>query len=35
MLALSVDKGMDFEKITTYLDEQERLGVISYAELCV
>lgn len=35
MLALSVDKGMDFEKIITYLDKQESLGVISYAELCV
>ena len=35
MLAVSVDVDNDYQKIATYLDSEESLGKISYAELCV
>ena len=35
MLAVSVSRNSDYENIRLYLDEKEKSGVISYAELCL
>jgi hypothetical protein len=35
MLAVSIEREMDYDKLATYLDEKEELGKISYAELCI
>lgn len=35
MLAVSIGSEMDYGKIASYLDEKERLGELSYAELCI
>ncbi len=35
MLAVSVDSSNEYNEITAYLDAEESLGKISYAELCI
>lgn len=35
MLAVSVNKDLDYEKVMSYLDQHEESGRISYAELCI
>ena len=35
MLAVSIESGLDYSKLAPYLDEKEKLGELSYAELCI
>lgn len=35
MLAVSVNKDLDYSKVASYLNENEESGRISYAELCI
>lgn len=35
MLAVSIDKSIDYSKLVPYLDNNEISGNISYAELCI
>ena len=35
MLAVSIGSELDYSKLASYLDEKEKLGELSYAELCI